>query len=222
MQIIQVGLSHKTAPIELREHLALSETDLPAALRMLCPSCDPCSVQEAAVLSTCNRLEVYAAVQNAEGGQQQIGECLETTSGVPQAVFVPHLQVRRDEDAVAHLCTVACGLDSMILGESQIQGQVAQAHRLAHCHEVAGTAINALFRSALRAGKRARSETAIARHAVSISHAAVELASQIFDDLTRKSILLIGAGEMAELAAKNLVSHGVHKLAVVNLSLIHI
>jgi len=106
----------------------------------------------------------------------------------------------------------------MIVGEPQIQGQVAEAHRLAHCHEVAGTTINALFRAALHAGKRARAETNIARHAVSISHAAVELASQIFDDLTRKSILLVGAGEMAELAARNLVAHGVRRLAVVNRS----
>jgi glutamyl-tRNA reductase len=218
MQIIQVGLSHKTAPIEVRERLALSETDLPAALQMLCPEGAPAQALEGAILSTCNRLEVYAAVQDANLGQGHVGECLAEASCVPRTLFAPHLQVRRDEEAVAHLCEVACGLDSMVVGESQIQGQVAQAHQLAHRCGAAGTAINALFRTALRAGKRARSETDIARHAVSISHAAVELASQIFDDLTRKSILLVGAGEMAELAAKNLVDHGVHKLFVVNRS----
>jgi glutamyl-tRNA reductase len=106
----------------------------------------------------------------------------------------------------------------MILGESQIQGQIAQAHQLALCNRATGTTINALFRTALGAGKRARTETDIARHAASISHAAVELASQIFDDLTKKRVLLIGAGEMAELAAKNLVDHGVGTLVVVNRS----
>jgi glutamyl-tRNA reductase len=219
MQIIQVGLSHKTAPIEIRERLALSETDLPAALKVLCPASESTGALEGAILSTCNRLEVYATVQDVDQGQRHIGECLARTSSVPRTVFDPHLQVRRDEAAVAHLCKVACGLDSMIVGESQIQGQVAQAHQLALCQNAAGTTINALFRTALRAGKRARTETDIARHAVSISHAAVELASQIFDDLTRKSILLVGAGEMAELAAKNLVAHGVRGLVVVNRSL---
>jgi glutamyl-tRNA reductase len=220
MQIIQVGLSHKTAPVEIREKLALSETDLPAALRALRLGSNgsTSNALEGAILSTCNRLEVYATVEDATRGQQTIRDCLAKTSGVPGTVLDPHLQVRQGIATVAHLCEVACGLDSMVLGESQIQGQVAQAYRLALCHEVAGTVINALFRTALRAGKRARTETAIARHAVSISHAAVELASQIFDDLAQKSILLIGAGEMAELAAKNLVDHGVGKLVVVNRS----
>ena len=219
MQILQVGLSHKTAPIEVREHLALSEADLPAALKMLCPASGCGGALEGAILSTCNRLEVYAVVGDAEQGQRHIGECLSRASSVSPTVFAPHLQVRRNEAAVAHLCEVACGLDSMIVGEPQIQGQVAQAHQLALCHDVAGTAINALFRTALRAGKRARTETGIARHAVSISYAAVELASQIFDDLACKSVLLVGAGEMSELAARNLVDHGVHKLVVVNRSL---
>ncbi|HIC90390.1 MAG TPA: glutamyl-tRNA reductase, partial [Anaerolineae bacterium] len=113
---------------------------------------------------------------------------------------------------------VACGLDSMVLGESQIQGQVAQAYQLALAHGTAGAVISALFRTALRAGKRARSETDISKHATSISHVAVELALQIFDNLSQKRVLLIGAGEMAELAARDLVDHGVARLLVVNRS----
>jgi glutamyl-tRNA reductase len=126
--------------------------------------------------------------------------------------------VREGEEAVEHLCAVACGLDSLVLGESQIQGQVADAHQLALAHSTAGPAIDALFRAALQAGKRARNETEINRHAASISHVAVELALQIFDDLATKTVTLVGAGEMAELAAKNLVDNGVGKLLVVNRS----
>ena len=218
MQIIQVGASHKTMPVEIREQLAISEENLATALQILCP--DDCTdgALEGAILSTCNRLEVYATVQDADRGQQHIRECLARTSRIRGAVLDPHLEVRCGKDAAVHLCQVACGLDSMILGESQIQGQIAQAHQLALCNSATGTTINALFRTALRAGKRARTETDIARHAASISHAAVELASQIFDDLSKKRILLIGAGEMAELAAKNLVDHGVGTLVVVNRS----
>ncbi|MCP4516649.1 MAG: glutamyl-tRNA reductase, partial [Delftia sp.] len=150
--------------------------------------------------------------------QQKIQDYLSSVSGVPREVFAPHLQLRQGQEAGLHLCQVASGLDSMILGEPQIQGQVATAYQLAMAHHSTGTVLNALFRAALHSGKRARTETAISKHATSISHAAVELASQIFDDLAQKCILLIGAGEMAELAAKNLVDNGVADLLVVNRS----
>ena len=220
MQIIQVGLSHRTVPIEIRERLALSDTDVPAFLRALGAGRNggTGAAQEGAILSTCNRLEVYATVEDPEQGQQAIRDSLADVSGLSRTALDPHLDTCQGAAAVEHLCEVACGLDSMILGEAQIQGQVAQAYQSALCHETAGTAIHALFRTALQAGKRARTETAIARHAASISHAAVELASQIFDDLAKESILLVGAGEMAELAAKNLVDHGVGRLVVVNRS----
>jgi len=220
MQILKIGLSHKTAPIEIREQLSLSEAALPSALGLLCPqnSDGPAYALEGAILSTCNRLEVYAVANCAEQGRQDILNYLARISGVPPAIFVPHLQIHQDDNAVAHLCQVACGIDSMILGESQVQGQVARAHQLALAHGAAGAVINTLFRTALQAGKRARTETAINRHATSISHAAVELALQIFDNLSTKTALLIGAGEMAELAAKNLVDHGVGQLLVVNRS----
>ena len=170
------------------------------------------------MLSTCNRFEVYGAVEDVAQGQQLISTYLAKIGGVPGTQLAPHLQMRQDRAAITHLCQVASGMDSMILGEVQIQGQVAQAHQIALASGTAGMVVDAVFRTALRAGKRARSETNIARHAVSISHAAVELALQIFDDLTHASVLLIGAGEMAELAAENLVDRGVGKLTVVNRS----
>ncbi len=221
MQIIQVGLDHKTAPVEIREQLALSETALQIALKALSPQSNHSSghVLEGAILSTCNRLEVYAVVQDADRDRQKIQDDLARVSGVPRETIDAYLQFRQGEEAVTHLCEVACGLDSMVLGESQIQGQVAEAHELAMSHGVASTVINSLFRAAVHAGKRARTETAINEHATSISHAAVELASQIFQDLSQKRALLIGAGEMAEVAAKNLVDNGVGSLLVVNRSL---
>jgi glutamyl-tRNA reductase len=220
MQIIQVGLSHQTAPVEIREQLALSEAAIPAALRTLCPENDYGTgyALEGTILSTCNRLEVYAAVECADRGQEDIHDYLSKVSGASRMVLDPHLQVSQGEAVVAHLCEVACGLDSMVLGESQIQGQVARAHRLALAQGATGPVMNALFRAALQAGKRARTETAINEQATSISHVAVELALQIFDDLAEKTVLLIGAGEMAELAAKNLADNGVGGLLVVNRS----
>lgn len=220
MQILQLGLSHQTAPVEIREQLALSEAAIPEALRTLCPDngCGPSYALEGALLSTCNRLEVYAVVERADLGQQDLRDYVGRVTATPREVFDAHMQVREGEAAVTHLCEVACGMDSMILGESQIQGQVAEAHQLAMAHGSAGPVINALFRAALQAGKRARTETAINEHATSISHVAVELALQIFDDLATKAVVLVGAGEMAELAAKNLVDNGVGKLLVVNRS----
>jgi glutamyl-tRNA reductase len=220
MQILQVGLSHQTAPVEVRERLALSEGVVPEALHLLCPGngCGPGYALEGAILSTCNRLEVYAVAACAERGLEDLRSYLARVTGAPYSVFDGHLQAREGGDAVAHLCDVACGLDSLVLGESQIQGQVAEAYQVAVAHGAAGPVINALFRTALRAGKRARTETGINRHATSISHVAVELALQIFDDLATKTALLVGAGEMAELAAKNLVDNGVGSLLVVNRS----
>jgi len=220
MEILQIGLSHQTAPVEVREQLALSESAVPGALGVLCPEngCGPGYAVEGAILSTCNRLEVYAVTDCGDRGEQDMRDYLARVSGTPETVFGPHLQVRQGEAAIAHLCEVACGLDSLVLGESQIQGQVTESHQTAMAHGAAGPVINALFRTALQSGKRARTETAINQHATSISHVAVELALQIFDDLASKTVLLIGAGEMAELAAKNLVDNGVGALLVVNRS----
>ncbi len=220
MQITQIGLDHKTAPVQVRELLALPAARIPDALETL--SASECAgsgyAQEGVLLSTCNRLEVYALVEDGPEGDGALREYLERISGVSRSQFDPHLQVRHGQAAAVHLCEVACGLDSMVLGESQIQGQVIEAHQMALAHGATGTVLSALFRTAIQAGKRARTETAISQHAVSVSHVAVELAGQIYDNLTDKVALLIGAGEMAELAAKNLVDHGIGSLLVVNRS----
>jgi glutamyl-tRNA reductase len=220
MQIIEVGLSHQTAPVDIREQLAFPETAMREALRTLCPvnGCGPGYALEGAILSTCNRLEVYALVECAERGQEEVRDYLTHVSGIPRTAFDSYLEAYEGEAVVAHLCQVACGLDSMVLGESQIQGQVSQAYQLALAEGTAGPVIGSLFRAALQAGKRARSETSINQHATSISHVAVELALQIFRDLATKTVILVGAGEMAELAAKNLVDNGVGQLLVVNRS----
>jgi glutamyl-tRNA reductase len=206
--------------VEVREQLALSDAAIPDALRVLCPGngCGPGYALEGAILSTCNRLEVYAITECADRGQQDLRDYLTRVTGASLTAFGAHLQARAGEAAITHLCNVACGLDSLVLGESQIQGQVAEAYQTALAHGSAGPLINALFRTSLRAGKRARTETAINQHATSISHVAVELAMQIFDELTTKTALLVGAGEMAELAAKNLVDNGVGTLLVANRS----
>jgi glutamyl-tRNA reductase len=190
MQILQVGLSHQIAPVEVRERLSLSEAVMPDALRTLCPEngCGPGYALEGAILSTCNRLEIYAVTECAHRGWQDLHDYLARVSGTPLAEFDAYLQAREGEAAICHLCDVACGLDSLVLGESQIQGQVAAAYQSAMAHRAAGPVIHALFQTALRAGKRARTETAIGQHATSISHVAVELALQIFDDLSPRQL----------------------------------
>lgn len=220
MQIINVGLNHKTAPVEVREKLAFTGSDLPHALACLPVGNGhgPGYVLEGVILSTCNRMEVYALVEDPGQGQEDVARFLSDIHNLPCQTFADCLTVRSEGKAVFHLCAIACGLDSMILGEPQILGQVAEAHQLALQHGAAGAVMAALFRQALRAGKRARTETAISQHAVSVSHAAVELAKRIFGDLCRCQVLLIGAGEMAELAAKNLSDNGVKGLSVINRS----
>lgn len=220
MQIINVGLNHKTAPVEVREKLAFTSSDLPHALAHLPVDNGhgPGYVLEGVILSTCNRLEVYALVEDPDRGQEDVARFLSDIRSLPRQTFSDSLTAHSEEKAVFHLCAVACGLDSMILGEPQILGQVVEAHQLALQHGAAGAVMAALFRQALRAGKRARTETAISQHAVSVSHAAVELAKRIFGDLSCCQVLLIGAGEMAELAAKNLAANGTKGLSVINRS----
>jgi glutamyl-tRNA reductase len=220
MHIIQIGLNHRTANVEIRERLAISESDVPIALSALCSENGhhPAQAREAVILSTCNRLEIYAVVDDVEAGFRETENQLAHVTGVDRAVFEPHLEQRQGEVAVAHLCDVACGLDSMVLGESQIQGQIAAAYDLARDHGTTGAVINSLFRTALHAGKRARTETAVNKHSTSVSHAAVDLASQIFQDLSNNRALLVGAGETAELAAKYLIDNGVGDILVVNRS----
>ncbi len=214
MEILVVGMNHNTAPVELRESLAFSEDELPHALASLLEYDE---VREGCILSTCNRVEVYAWCD--QGGEVAVKEFLCSKRGVSPRQLEPHLYLYRGDDAVRHLFKVICGLDSMVLGEPQIGGQVKDAYEIALGQRATGLVLNQLMRKAVSVAKRVRSETGIGEHAVSVSFAAVELAKKIFDTLEDREAVLIGAGEMAELAARHLVSNGVGRLVVVNRTL---
>jgi glutamyl-tRNA reductase len=216
MNLLCIGVSHHTAPVEVRERLAYSEQALRATLArfdcgrgLACPG-----LRELAVLSTCNRLELYAAGE-AETPEELIGLVAETT-GVPAAVFSPYLYTHLNDRAAEHLCRVAAGLDSLVLGEPQILGQVVGAYEMARGHGAAGPVISALFRTAIHAGKRARTETAISRNPATISSVAVALAASAVTDLTQARVLVMGAGEMATLAAEALRARGTASITVIN------
>ncbi|MGH2524021.1 MAG: glutamyl-tRNA reductase, partial [Anaerolineales bacterium] len=216
MRLLCLGLSHHTAPVELRERLAYSPSALQAALTRHGCSQDtrPSGHTELAILSTCNRLELYAVAQTEQF--DVLADFLSETTGVQQAEFKSHLYQYAQQDAVTHLCRVAVGLDSMILGEPQILGQVAKAYEAARRHGAVGPILAVLFRTAIRAGKRARTETAISRHPATVGSVAVKLAETVVGDLASARVLLLGAGEMAESAAEALCTRGVNQILVAN------
>lgn len=216
--IVLVGFNHKAAPVALREKLAFGEDALEDALgRFNSDSGNRggCG-KEGVILSTCNRLEIYTVAPSLDVGRDAVCSLLEDCHGESRALFEPYLYTYADEQAAAHLFSVAAGLDSMVLGEHQILGQVTRAMESALAHGAAGKLLAGLFRHAIEAGKRARTETAISEGTTSISHAAVELAFEVFGDLSSCRVLLVGAGEMAELAAQALAETGVRDLAIVN------
>jgi glutamyl-tRNA reductase len=220
MRLFYIGLNHRTAPVEIRECLALTPADLAALLAQLAgPACTGAGpLSEAAILSTCNRFEIYGVAEDCDGAAADLFQTLAHFRGLAVEELAGCLTYAADVEAVSHLCAVASGLDSMILGEPQILGQAVEAYRTALRCGTAGPALAALFRKAIECGKRARTETAISEHAASVSHAAVELARQIFGTLQNQHVLLVGAGEMAELAARNLNANGAGQILVVNRS----
>lgn len=217
MNIILIGISHKTAPIQLREQLAFSESSIPDALAKLV---DRDALDEAIIISTCNRVEILASTSaGAQRGFERLINFLCEFHEIRPESLDGHLYRRADAEAVRHIFRVAASLDSMVVGESQILGQVKEAYRLAAEVGAAGKVLSQLMDRAISAAKRVRSETAIALKPVSISSVAVDLAGQIFGDLANKAVLLVGAGEMAEAAAKHLVEAGASKFVVVNRTL---
>jgi glutamyl-tRNA reductase len=168
------------------------------------------------IIGTCNRTEIYAAVDQLHTGEHFIKGYLANWFGLDKKAFNAYLYVKAAEDAMIHLFRVVCGLDSMVLGETQILGQVRDAFLLAQETKTTGTLFNRLFKQAITLGKRAQSETAIGQHAVSVSYAAVELAKNIFGQFNKKRVLIVGAGEMSELTVKHLHSNGVLEVMVVN------
>ncbi len=213
-EIVLLGVNHKTAPVEVREKLALKEEDTPP-LKLFSgfPGC-----REAVFLSTCNRVEVIACTESADL-LQNLKEFWCSRAGLDPDEAGSALYEYRGKEAVKHLFRVASSLDSMIVGEPQILGQLKDAYRMASEEKSAGMILNRLLHRAFSVAKRIRTETRIASQAVSISYAAVELAKKIFGDLKGKNALLIGAGEMAELAAQHLKTNGVSGLAVANRTL---
>ncbi len=213
MPLFVAGLSHKNAPVELRERLAVEEDKLRELLRDVAASG---VVQEALILSTCNRVEVYGVADVPGEARAVAFRHLCQHRGVSLGLVEPLLYTDLDQDAVRHAFRVASSLDSMMIGEPQILGQVKDAFALAQACETVGPRLHTLFTQAFAVAKRVRTETEIARHAVSVSFAAVELAKKIFDGLGGKAVLLVGAGKMSELAARHLVEQGAFPIYVTN------
>jgi glutamyl-tRNA reductase len=214
MNIVLLGLSHKTAPVEVRERLAFSDNRLPDALANLV---DQDALDEGVIVSTCNRVELIAsAPAGAEKGIDRLKHFLCEFHELPFTAIHSHLYLHSDSDAIKHLFRVASALDSMVLGESQILGQVKEAYRCAIEAGTVGRVLSQLMHRTISVAKRVRTETGVALHPVSISSVAVELANKIFGGLSEKTVMLVGAGEMAELAAQSLMLAGAHKLLIAN------
>ena len=212
MHLIVVGLSHKTAPVEIREKLAVPDSRLGEALSRLCSY--P-GVKEGVLLSTCNRVEVYSVVDEIEPGYERIQEFFaDTHLSLSSEQLTPHLYWYTGDRAIAHLFRVAASLDSMIIGESQILGQLKDAFEAALAHKTTGVIMNKVVKKALSVAKRVRTETKISEMAVSVSYAAVELAKKIFSNLEEKTVLLVGAGEMGKPAARHLIAQGVRHVRI--------
>ncbi len=215
MNIVVVGLSHKTAPVAVREKLSIQDNAVEGAIAELCQYPH---VEEVSILSTCNRLEIYAVIADAEQGIHEITQFLSERSAYPIYQLRRHLFFLLHQDALRHLMRVAAGLDSLVLGEGQIISQVKHAHKLAQKHKGVGRLLDRLFKQSLSAGKRVRSNTNLGTGAMSISSAAVELANRKVDYLGYYHCTIVGAGQMARLLVQHLLSKGATKISIVNRS----
>jgi glutamyl-tRNA reductase len=211
--VLVVGLSHHTAPVEVRERLALAAVAYPVALAGLRGQRE---IKECLVLSTCNRSELYAVTETYHGGRETLERALHELEGARGEVKDEYLFRLEGAAAVRHLFRVASSLDALVVGEPQVLGQVKDAFRIAGESEAVGPVLDRLFRQALEVGKRVRSETEIGSYAVSVSYAAVELAKKIFGPLDGRAALIVGAGETGELTLKHLKAAGVGELLVAN------
>lgn len=213
MHIVVIGINHKTAPVEIRERLTFNPSQLGDAMKCLNGKK---SILENVILSTCNRTEIYAVVDQLHTGRYYIKEFLSEWFEIELSEFSPFLFIYEQDGAIEHLFKVGCGLDSLVLGETQILGQVRSSFLLAQEEHTTGTVFNELFKKAVTLAKRAHSETDIGANAVSVSYAAVELAKKIFGSLEQKHVLILGAGKMGELAIQNLYGNGATKVTVIN------
>jgi glutamyl-tRNA reductase len=218
MHLLLVGISHRTAPVELRERVDFQARGVESALRALGARG---SARETVVLSTCNRAELYAACDDLGGGRADLVTFLSEFHDVDSTALAPHLYELADLDAARHLFRVAAGLDSLVVGEPQVLGQVKEAHNAATTAQTTGPVLNRLFHSSFGVGKRVRTETGLGSGAVSVGFAAVALARKIFGDLKGRSVLVIGAGEMGKLTALHMKSQGVQRVTIVSRSMAH-
>ncbi|MDA0690401.1 MAG: glutamyl-tRNA reductase [Nitrospinae bacterium] len=209
--LILVGVNHKTTPVEIRERLAFSRGEIEASLERLVGNPE---IIENIILSTCNRVEIYARVNDTTKGIGLLKDFICDYHNISPKELDKYFYSYQDERAVEHLFRVSSSLDSMVLGEAQILGQVKDAYNTARALRSTGMVLNQLFEKAFNVAKKVREETGIAERGVSISSAAVELARKIFEDLENHSVMLVGTGEMAELAAKHLISYGVKTVYV--------
>jgi len=210
MNLIVIGVNHQTAPVGVREQFAISEARLPEAVK--CLASQP-GIEEAMIVSTCNRVELVA---RANGSNVDLQACLQKLYGFDPQPFRKYLYEYRERDAIRHVFRVTSSLDSMVVGEPQILGQVKEAYATARAVGAVNSQLDALLSRAFAVAKRVRTETAIAMSAVSIASVAVDLAKKIFGNLEGKSVYLVGAGKMCELAARHLVAHGAKKIYVGN------
>jgi len=217
MHLLLVGLSHRTAPVELRERVDF-QGRLDNALRALAARG---STGEAVVLSTCNRAELYAACDDVAKARADLAAFVGEFHGVDRAEVTAHIYDLVDLDVARHLFRVTAGLDSLVVGEPQILGQVKEAHTTAAGVQAAGPVLNRLFHASFAVGKRVRTETALASGAVSVGYAAVALARKIFGDLKNRSVLVIGAGEMGKLTALHMKSQGVQRMTIISRTMAH-
>lgn len=215
-EILLLGMNHKTAPVEIREVLTLSPTHVEKVFDTFRRSDH---IKEGIFFSTCNRFEVLVATYEPKEALEEIICLYQELGGLSRDQLLPHLYQKQGAEAVRHLLMVTASLDSMVVGEPQILGQIKASYRLAVQNRTTGTILNRLMHRAFHTAKRIRTETGISESAVSVSFAAVELARKIFLDLKGKKGLLVGAGEMGELAARHLIKNGIESLGVVNRTL---
>src|SRR5215467_13017979 len=220
MHLLLVGISHKTAPIDLRERVDFQARGVELALRTLAAR-RPGAADEIAVLSTCNRAELYMACDDPATAKSELVSFVSAFHDIDAAAITPHVYDVLDLDAARHLFRVAAGLDSLVVGEPQILGQVKEAHSAARQAETAGPLLNRLFHACFAVGKRVRTETNLGSGAVSVSYAAVNLAKKIFGTLDGRNVVVLGAGEMGKLTAQHMKSQGVRQVTIVSRTIAH-
>lgn len=216
MSLLAIGINHNTASIEIREKVSFTPETMSESLRAVL---NLHGVQESVILSTCNRSEIYCYSEDAERSTEEVLQWLASLHNLDIEQLRASVYVYNDKDAVSHISQVASGLDSMVLGEPQILGQLKSAYAVAQEHESVGSMLNYMFQHSFKVAKRVRTETAIGENAVSIAFAAVSLSSRIFSDLSQCHALLVGAGETIDLVARHLREKGVTKITVANRTL---